>query len=206
VAPVKALAAVLAVAALAGGGAYLWLESDSGDPEGSGESRDAAAPEREQGGPDGLEASGPGDPAFAGSACRRLAGVAAALAGQDLTPLETLRELGRRVAGIRPPPRAFGDLARGGRDLLPGRGFLARYDDGTSGQARHFAGIAVATTIVGGAVPTRLISERLRDDPSGSADGRLTEAGIEFSQELRSGDLTLGEAPAWILENLCRRR
>jgi hypothetical protein len=133
-----------------------------------------------------------------------MAGVAAAVAEESPSSLVLLSELGRRVAGIRPPPRALGDLARGGRDLLPGRGFRARYDDGSAGQARHFAGIAVATTIVGGAIPTRLISERLRDDPRGSADGQLTEAGIEFATGLRSGELTPAEAPSWILDNVCR--
>jgi hypothetical protein len=192
---VKALVALIVVGALVTGGALLWLSPD--DPDGGGGTGGAQG---EAVDPSGTEGE------LTGSACRRLAGVTARLAERDLSALELLRSLGSQVAGIRPPPRAIGDLARGGRDLLPGRGFLARYDDGSSGQARHFAGIAVATTIVGGGGLTRFISERFRDDPRGSADGRLTGAGIEFATELRDGDLSLDEAPAWVLKNLCRRR
>jgi hypothetical protein len=196
---VKTLLAAIALAALAGGAYALLAPGQEGDepraekPAAGGEGRRAG---------DAVDLSEL-EGELSGTACRRMAGVTASLAERGVSPLALLRELGRRVAGIRPPPRAFGDLARGGRDLLPGGGFRAPYDDGSAGQARHFAGIAVATTVVGGAVPTRLISERLRDDPRGSADGQLTEAGIEFATRLRDGDLALAEAPGWILENVC---
>jgi hypothetical protein len=140
-----------------------------------------------------------------GSACRRLAGLAATLAERDYAPDAFLREFGRLAAGIRPPPRALGDLARGGRNRIVGKGFLARFDDGSRGQARHFAGIAVATTYVGGGSATRWISERLRDDPDSSADGRLTDQGILFASEVTSRKLELDQTPRWLLDHLCRR-
>lgn len=142
---------------------------------------------------------------FRGSACRRVAGLAARLAEADPPPLEFLRDFGRQVAGIRPPPRAYGDLASGGRNRVAGRGFLARFDDGTVGQARHFAGIAVAATF-GGSQATRWVSIFVRDDPLDSPDGRLTEEGIEFAQEVLSGELAVAEAPRWLLDRLCRRK
>lgn len=141
-----------------------------------------------------------------GSSCRRMAGISARLAESELAPIAYLRALGLQVAGIRPPPRALGDLARGGRNRIPGRGFLERLDDGSAGQARHFAGIAVATTFFGGADPTRWISENLRQDPAGSPDGLLTEEGILFATEVMRGDVEPEEAPGWLLDHLCRRR
>jgi hypothetical protein len=148
--------------------------------------------------PDSLSAE------FKGSACRELAGVAAALAEGDDDPVGFLRALGKRAAGIRPGARAFADLASGGRNRIPGKGFLARFDDGTAGQARHFAGIAVATAY-GGAAATRVISIFGRDDPEDSPDGRLTDEGIAFATAVLSEDLALEETPAWLLEHLCRR-
>ena len=142
---------------------------------------------------------------LSGSACRRVAGLAAKLAERDEDPRAFLRDFGRQAAGVRPPPRAIGDLARGGRNLIVGKGFLARYDDGSSGQARHFAGIAVATTYVGGGSATRWISEHIRDDAPNQADGRLTDEAIEFSNEVLSEELPLADTPQWLLDNLCRR-
>ncbi len=141
---------------------------------------------------------------FKGSSCRRLAGVAAKLAERSPNRQEFLSSIGRQVAGIRPPPRAFGDLARGGRNRIPGKGFLLRFDDGSQGQARHFAGIVVAASF-GGETATRLISIYGRNDPLRSPDGRLTEEGIAFSRQILSGELALAEAPPWLLDHLCRR-
>ena len=141
---------------------------------------------------------------FQGSACRQLAGLAAKLAEREDTALGFIRAFGKQAAGIRQPPRAYGDLARGGRNLIVGKGFLARYDDGSGGQARHFAGIAVATSF-GGVSSTRFISIFVRDDPLDSADGRLTEEGLAFSREVLTGDLELEETPQWLLAHLCRR-
>lgn len=143
---------------------------------------------------------------FQGSACRRTAGLAAGLALQEprLTPTRFLRAFGSQVAGVRQPPRAFGDLARGGSNQVPGKGFLARFDDGSIGQARHFAGIAVAASF-GGGQATRLISIFGRQDPLDSPDGRLTEEGIAFADAVQSGELELDRTPQWLLDRLCRR-
>ncbi len=108
-----------------------------------------------------------------------------------------------QLAGIRPPPRALADLARGGRDLIPGGGFRAVYSDGTAGQVRHFAGVAVAS-FYGGAAATRLASVFLRRDPVRSADGRLSERAFDFASLVESGELPLEQTGAWILENVCR--
>lgn len=136
------------------------------------------------------------------TACERLALVAAGLGSESDDPNRLLRRLGRRAAGIHDPPRAFVDLARGGQNLIPGAGFRNRYNDRTAGQARHFAGVAVATTY-GSESPTRLISV-FRDDSPGSADGLLTEAAIEFARLLRRGELETDDAGEWILAEICR--
>jgi hypothetical protein len=138
-----------------------------------------------------------------GSACQRLAALAATLGRKETAPRRFLRALGLASAGIRPPPRALADLARGGRDLIPGGGFRARYSDGSGGQVRHFAGVAVASTY-GGAAATRLISVLFRRDPVRSADGRLGERAFDFAALVSSGELPLAQSGAWILSNLCR--
>jgi hypothetical protein len=137
------------------------------------------------------------------TACERLALVAAGLGADSDDPNRLLRGLGRRAAGIHNPPRAFVDLARGGQNVLPGAGFRNRYNDHTAGQARHFAGVATATTY-GGDEATRLISVFARDDSPESADGRLTDAAIEFSRLLRGGKLETADAGDWILAEICR--
>jgi hypothetical protein len=183
---VKVAAAIAIALALAVAGAALWFfEPWEGEPE-------------------PVEVSEL-DEEFRGSACRQVAGIAAKLAESDPPSLVFLREFGQRVAGIRPPPRAYGDLVRGGRNRIPGKGFLARFDDGTIGQARHFAGIAAATTF-GGGISTRWISIFVRDDPEDSPDGRLTDEGILFATEILTGGLELAETPRWLLDHLCRRR
>lgn len=184
----KLLGVLLAVAALAAAGAAVWYFEPGAN--GGDDSVDLA----------GLEGE------LTGSSCRRLAGISAQLAERDPAPSAFLRAIGLQAAGIRPPPRALTDLARGGRNRIPGRGFLARLDDGSAGQARHFAGIAVATTYFGGGSATRWISENVRQDPAGSPDGRLTEEGIRFATEVLAGELALEETPEWLLEHLCRRR
>jgi hypothetical protein len=183
---VKIAAGILAVVVIAAGALTLWFWEPWSDDE------------------DSVDLSELSDE-FKGSACRQVAGVAARLAEQKPPRLVFLRDLGRQVAGIRPPPRAYGDLARGGRNRIAGRGFLQRFDDGTQGQARHFAGIAVATSF-GGGDPTRLISIFLRDDPAESPDGRLSDEAITFATEVLTGDLELDETPQWLLDHLCRRR
>lgn len=138
-----------------------------------------------------------------GTACERLAGLANALGRRESTPGGFLRALGLAAAAIRPPPRALADLARGGRDLILGGGFRAAYSDGTAGQVRHFAGVAVAS-VYGGAAATRLASVFLRRDPVRSADGRLSEQAFDFASQVTSGELPLDQTGVWILENICR--
>lgn len=142
------------------------------------------------------------DGELANNACEELAARVDAIAAQVDRPAQLLRRLGRDAAGIREAPRALLDLARGGRNVIPGRGFRDSYDDGTAGQVRHFAGIAVAASY-GGAQATRLISIFARRDPLESPDGRLTERGIEFAGALARGKLELDRAGEWILERLC---
>ena len=83
-----------------------------------------------------------------GTACQRLAERAGQLAGADNT-------LAIRTIGTE---RALVDLARGGTNRIVGRGFRPEYDDGSSGQVRHFVGFARAS-MFGGVQPTRWISQ-----------------------------------------------
>jgi len=184
---VKVLAAIVVAVLIVVGAAVAWLWAPWDEGGGDSVELDALAEE------------------FRGSGCRRLAGLAAALAEGDPEPTRFLRALGRRAAGIRPPPRAFADLARGGSDRIPGKGFLARFDDGSAGQARHFAGIAVARSF-GSAANVRRISIDLRRDPANSPDGRLTDEAIEFANAVLGDELPVEEAPEWMLDRLCRRR
>jgi hypothetical protein len=139
-----------------------------------------------------------------GTACERLAGLAAYLADQDDSVNDFLLDLGQRAGGISKGRRALADLARGGRNRIPGKGFKQRYDDGSIGQVRHFAGY-VRASMFGGASATRWISEHLRHDPPDSPDGRLGDQGIEFAQDLIAGRLELSEAGDWLRTRLCRQ-
>ncbi len=142
--------------------------------------------------------------ALTGTSCRRLAGLAGQLAEEDPNPAQFLAALGREAAGIRRGTRGIADLIRGGHNRIPGKGFRERYDDGTSGQARHFSGIAVATILATGN-PTLWISRHLRHDPKGSADDNLTEQGISFATQVLTGKLAPDETEDWVLGNLCRK-
>lgn len=142
---------------------------------------------------------------LSGSACQRLAGLAGQLAEEDPEPGAFLAVLGREAAGIRSGSRGFADLLRGGRNRIAGKGFLARFDDGTQGQVRHFSGIAVATIFASGN-PTLWISRHLRHDKKGSPDDHLTEQGVAFATAVLRGDLELEQTEDWINTHLCRRR
>lgn len=142
--------------------------------------------------------------ALTGTACQRLAGLTGQLAEEDRRPQDFLLALGLEAAGIHRGSRGVADLLRGGRNRIPGNGFLARYDDGTEGQVRHFSGIAVATILARGN-PTLWISRHLRHDRKGSPDDRLTEQGIAFATQLLHGELAPDEAQEWVLAHLCRR-
>ena len=124
----KVFAGLLAGLAILGAGAALWFFEPWAE-DGDGDAIDTADLSEE----------------FSGSACRRMAGLAAKLAERDQDEADFLRAFGLRAAGIRPPPRAYGDLARGGRNLIAGKGFLARFDDGSAGQVqalrRHRRGL-----------------------------------------------------------------
>ncbi len=120
----------------------------------------------------------------------------------DRTPRSFVHCLAEQAAGIRGGVLGIGDLIRGGSNHLPGAGLLSHYDDGTSGQVRHFCGIAASTERLGARL-TVLLSERLRGDFPGTADDRLTKKAVEFTCLLLEGTLPLDEAGAWISKNLC---
>ena len=131
-------------------------------------------------------------------------GVAGYLAATDDSVNGFLLDLGQRAGGISQGRRALADLARGGRNRIPGKGFKQRFDDGSIGQVRHFVGYARAS-MFGGTNVTRWISENLRHDPPDSPDGRLGDEGIEFAQDLIAGRLKLSAASTWLRTHLCRR-
>lgn len=137
-----------------------------------------------------------------GTACQRLATLAANLAITDGTAKEFLTDLGEQAAGIRPGRLALVDIAHDGHNVILGRGFKAEFDDGTPGQVRHFVGVARAS-MFGGAVLTRWISEHLRGDQADSPDGRLADQGIDFAQALLAGRVEVSAASDWIRSRLC---
>jgi hypothetical protein len=139
-----------------------------------------------------------------GTACERLAGLAGYLAETDDDVNDFLLDLGQQAGGISKGRRALADLARGGHNRLPGRGFKQRFDDGSIGQVRHFTGYVRASMFGGGSV-TRWISEHLRHDAPNSPDGRLGEEGIAFAQALLGGHLELSDSSTWLRTHLCRR-
>lgn len=135
------------------------------------------------------------------NACARMADLIDELAAGGPSPRQLLDAIGEHCAGIRPGLAGLLDLRGGGRDLIPGRGFRPEYDDGTSGQVRHFAGIVASTARVGGPA-TRLVSERVRHDPADSPDGRLSIAGIQFAQDVLGGSITVAAAGQWVRDHL----
>ncbi|TKV60654.1 hypothetical protein FDO65_02870 [Nakamurella flava] len=137
-------------------------------------------------------------------ACARLADLIDEIAAARPSPRQLLDATGERAAGIRSGLAGLLDLKAGGRDLVPGVGFRAEYDDGTRGQVRHFAGIVVSTVRMGGPA-TRLVSERIRNDPADSPDGRLSLAGIQFAQEVLSGAIPVAGAGQWVRDHLSAR-
>jgi hypothetical protein len=175
----------IAVVVAAGVAGYLVLDSSGDDSSSAGGSAEART-----------------EP-LSGTACQRLAGLAANLAARDHTAERFLIDLGRQGAGIRSGRFALVDLARDGHNVILGRGFKSEFDDGTRGQVRHFAGVARAS-MFSGSVVTRWISEHPRRDPAGSPDGRLADQGINFAQALLAGRLKLSAASGWIRDRLCK--
>lgn len=137
------------------------------------------------------------------NACQQMAELCGELldVAPNLTPREFLRTLGALVAGIDLGWKGFKQLARGGANGLVGAGFRTEYDDGTAGQARHFAGTAAAAALVG-EKPAELLAHHVVD-PAESIDGHLSTAALEFARLVIGGELSLPEAGAWIESHVC---
>jgi len=133
--------------------------------------------------------------------CSGLVALVARLGEDRISGRAFLIRLGRQGAGIRRGPQALLDLATGGRNLFRGGGFRPEFDDGSSGQVRHFSGTAVAVVWLGARL-TRWFT-RVRGDAATSADGRLSEAAIEFAELILHDRLPLAEAGQWIRRRLC---
>lgn len=138
----------------------------------------------------------------AADACAALARAADDLAPAHRDPHDFLVELGHRVAGIPRGRSAVLHLATGGRNRLRGGGFRSELRDRSAGQARHFAGVARAVTVMG-AERTRWLSVHVRRDAPGSPDGLLTDLGVEFAEALLDGSLAPADAGGWIRAHVC---
>jgi hypothetical protein len=138
-------------------------------------------------------------------ACARLCRLVATIdagAPADWSARRFLVEIGRAGGGVRLGPLWVLDAATGGRNVIGGTGFAPAFDDATRGQARHFAGIvAVAARI--GPGPARWASIRIGRDRPDSADGRLTDAALEFTALLASGGLARADAAEWLHDRIC---
>lgn len=137
------------------------------------------------------------------NACQQMAELCDELVSMapDLTPREFLRTLGALVAGIDLGLMGFRQLARGGANGLVGAGFRAEFNDGTAGQARHFAGTAAGAALLG-EKPAELLAHHVVD-PAESIDGHLSTAALEFARLLMEGEMPIGEAGGWITTNVC---
>lgn len=136
-------------------------------------------------------------------ACSELVDVANRLASASATPRRFLIDLGVHAGGVRRGPLWMLDAASGGRNRISGRNFRRELDDGTDGQARHFAGtVAVAARI--GAPLTRWLSIHVGRDAPDTADGRLTDKALDFARLVRSGELQPTASGDWIRTHLCR--
>jgi len=135
--------------------------------------------------------------------CRTLAEESERIVAADpeITPGDFLRALGRLVAGIGPGIAGILDLASGGYNEISGRGFRAEFDDGSAGQARHFAGTAVSVALLG-TKATELIAHTIVD-PADTSDGRLSASAIEFATLVLDEELAVEDASAWIVNELC---
>ncbi|MFB2556187.1 hypothetical protein [Herbiconiux liangxiaofengii] len=111
-------------------------------------------------------------------------------------------EIGVQAAGVRRGPFWLIDAATGGRNVIRGTGFAPPFDDATRGQARHFAGIVAVAARLGPGIARRASIVLGRDHPD-SADGRLTDAAVQFARLLSSGELTRSEAADWLARRMC---
>ena len=137
------------------------------------------------------------------NACQQLVELCGELleVAPELTPKEFLRTLGALVAGIDLGFKGLRQLARGGANGLVGAGFRPEFDDGTAGQARHFAGTAAAAALIGDK-PAALLAHHVVD-PADSIDGQLSTAALEFARLLIDGELSLERAGSWIADQVC---
>ncbi|WP_111720409.1 hypothetical protein [Homoserinimonas sp. OAct 916] len=135
-------------------------------------------------------------------ACSRLVTIVERLGSETSDPKRFLLQLGTDAAGIRRGPLGFVDLARGGKNRLPGGGVRALVDDDTNGQIRHFVGIATSVARIGPRL-TRWLSIVVGKDAPSTPDGRLTDLAVAFAHRLLSGDLPVPEAAAWVRRNIC---
>ncbi|MGO4298616.1 hypothetical protein [Leifsonia sp. RAF41] len=134
--------------------------------------------------------------------CEQLAEACARVASRTPSPREFLRRLGHEAAGVRRGLFWPMDAGRGGSNRIRGRGFRRNVDDGTEGQARHFAGIvAVAARL--GAHTTRWLSIHVGRDAPESADGQLTDHALDFVRLVRSGELAPSDTDAWVRRTIC---
>lgn len=139
---------------------------------------------------------------YSPNACQTLGRIADEIAAGDPSGHELLVELGYRVAGIPRGWQAWAVLATGGRTRIRGRGFRADLSDGSTRQARHFAGVARAVTLLGDRA-TLWISAKVRRDAEESADGELTRLAVDFATALLDGSLPARQSGDWIREHLC---
>ncbi|MGH1549847.1 hypothetical protein ACRAWB_12005 [Leifsonia poae] len=137
-------------------------------------------------------------------ACAELADACSRVAARTSNPREFLRRLGHEVAGVRRGVLWPVDAGRGGSNRIRGRGFRRHVDDGTDGQARHFAGIVAVAARIGPRL-TRWLSIHVGRDAPDSADGRLTDHALDFVRLLRSGELAPQDADAWVRSTICGR-
>src|SRR4051812_39477103 len=135
-------------------------------------------------------------------ACAELADASARIAAESHSPRRFLTELGAEVGGVRRGPLWPMDAASGGSNRLRGRGFRRHVDDGTDGQARHFAGIVAVAVRIGPRL-TRWLSVHVGRDAPESADGRLTDHAVEFVRLIRDDELSQADAADWIRATLC---
>lgn len=137
------------------------------------------------------------------NACRELAAICDRILASDaaIAPVDFLRSLGSLVAGIDPGPEGILDLTRGGSNEIWGKGFRPEFDDGSNGQARHFAGTAASVAIVGGRL-TEFVAHTFLD-PADTPDGRLTSAAVTFATQILDETLPLQNCSEWIQDHLC---
>ena len=139
---------------------------------------------------------------YLGNACHALARVADEIAAGGGSGHELLVELGYRVAGIPHGWMAWPALATGGISRVKGGGFRSDLSDRSRGQARHFAGVARAVTLVGERA-TLWVSVHVRRDAEESPDGRLSQLAVDFASALLDGSLPPRESGEWIRRNVC---